>query len=129
MVAVIVLSLLAAALFGTSVALQSYEARRTDSRSSLRPSLLVVLAHRPLWLTGVVGDVAGFALQTAALALGSLVLVQPILTLALVAALIVNARLTKRRLLAWEWRAVAGVVVGLFVFYLAARPTPHSEGV
>jgi len=129
MVAVVLLSLLAATVFGTSVALQSYEAGTTDSRSSLRPSLLIDLAQRPLWLIGLVGDIGGFALQTAALALGSLLIVQPILTLGLVAALMVSARLTKRRLTGWEWRAVGGVVVGLIVFYLAAQPTPHSEGV
>jgi drug/metabolite transporter (DMT)-like permease len=127
MVAVVLLSLVAAAVFGTAVALQSYEARRVDAAASLRPGLLVTLAKRPIWLIGLAGDVGGFAIQTAALTLGSIVVVQPLLTLGLLVALGVGARLDRRRLLAWEWRAVAGVLVGLVVFFVAAQPTSASK--
>lgn len=129
MVVVVVLSLLAALAFGASVALQSHEASAVAARRSLRLGLLTSLATRPLWLIGLVGDVGGFALQTAAVSLGSLVVVQPLLTLNLVVALSVGARLARRRLKGWEWRAVAGVLGGLVVFYVAARPTTRSEAV
>jgi len=128
-VAVVVLSLLAAVVFGTAVAVQNREAGTIDARVSLRPGLLVALARRPLWLIGLGGDIGGFALQTAALAYGSIVVVQPLLTLGLVVSLGVGARLSRRHLLRWEWTAVAGVIIGLVVFYVAARPTPTSRAV
>ncbi len=126
---VVVLSLLAASAFGVSVALQSHEASAVAARRSLRLGLLASLATRPLWLIGLAGDIGGFVLQLAALSVGSLVVVQPLLTLNLVVALSVGARLARRRLKGWEWRAVVGVLAGLVVFYLAARPTTQSEAV
>jgi drug/metabolite transporter (DMT)-like permease len=128
-VVVVVLSLLAASAFGASVALQAHEATEVAIRSSLRFGLLASLATRPLWLIGLVGDIAGFVLQTAALSFGSLVVVQPLLTLGLIVALGVGARLAHRALQGWEWRAVAGVLGGLVVFYVAARPTTQSDAV
>ena len=126
---VVLLSLLSAAVFGTSVAIQHHEAKEIDPALSLRPGLLASLARRPLWLVGLVGDIGGFALQTVALTFGSLVVVQPMLTLALVVALAVGAWLSRRRLAGWEWRAVAGVVLGVVVFYAAAMPTTDSDAV
>ncbi|MGZ7087689.1 MAG: DMT family transporter [Ilumatobacteraceae bacterium] len=126
---VVVLSLLAASAFGVSVALQSHEASAVPTRRSMRLGLLATLATRPLWLIGLAGDIGGFVLQLAALSFGSLVVVQPLLTLNLVVALSVGARLARRRLKGWEWRAVVGVLAGLVVFYVAARPTTESEAV
>ncbi|MGZ4793938.1 MAG: DMT family transporter, partial [Ilumatobacteraceae bacterium] len=126
---VVVLSLLAASAFGVSVALQSHEASAVPTRRSMRLGLLATLATRPLWLIGLAGDIGGFVLQLAALSFGSLVVVQPLLTLNLVVALSVGARLARRRLKGWEWRAVVGVLAGLVVFYVAARPTAESEAV
>jgi drug/metabolite transporter (DMT)-like permease len=128
-VVVVVLSLLAASAFGASVALQAHEATAVAIRRSLRFGLLASLATRPLWLIGLVGDIAGFVLQTAALSFGSLVVVQPLLTLGLIVALGLGARLAHRALKPWEWRAVAGVLGGLVVFYVAARPTTQSDAV
>jgi drug/metabolite transporter (DMT)-like permease len=128
-VVVVVLSLLAASAFGASVAVQAHEATAVAARRSLRLGLLASLATRPLWLIGLVGDIGGFALQTAALSFGSLVVVQPLLTLGLIVALGVGARLAHRALKGWEWRAVAGVLGGLVVFYIAARPTTQSDAV
>ena len=126
---VVVLSLLAASAFGVSVALQSHEASAVAARRSMRLGLLTSLATRPLWLIGLAGDIGGFVLQVAALSVGSLVVVQPLLPLNLVVALSVGARLAHRRLKGWEWRAVVGVLCGLVVFYIAARPTTQSEAV
>ncbi len=128
-VVVVVLSLLAASAFGASVALQAHEATAVAARRSLRLGLLASVATRPLWLIGLAGDICGFALQTAALSFGSLVVVQPLLTLGLIVALGVGARLAHRALRGWEWRAVAGVLGGLVVFYIAARPTTQSDAV
>ncbi len=123
------LALLAAGVFGVAVAFQLHEASALDTGQTLRPGMLVRLVRRPLWLVGLGGDVLGFGLQTAALSVGSLVVVQPVLTTALLVSLGVGARLARRRLRGWEWRAVAGVVGGLVVFLLVARPTEHSDAV
>ena len=98
-----------------------------DPARSLRPRLLLGLMIRPLWLLGLLGDIGGFALQTAALTLGSLVIVQPILTLSLVVSLLIGARFERRRLVAWEWRSVSGLLAALSVFLVVARPTSHSD--
>ena len=123
----VALALMAATVYGLAVAAQFSQAAAADAKDSLRPRLLIGLVVRPVWLLGLVGDMGGFALQTAALATGSLVVVQPILTLSLVVSLPVGARLQRRSLRRWEWLAIAGTVGGLAVFYLAARPTAHSH--
>jgi drug/metabolite transporter (DMT)-like permease len=123
----VVFALMAAAVYGVAVALQNHEAALSDPGDSLRPRLLLGLMARPLWLLGVAGDIGGFALQTAALALGSLIVVQPILTLALVVSLMLGTRLDRRPLRRRDWVAVAATLSGLSVFLGVARPTEHSS--
>jgi drug/metabolite transporter (DMT)-like permease len=123
------LAVLAALVYGAAVAVQHREASAMDTASSLGPRLLLGLMVRPLWLLGLLGDVGGFALQTAALTMGSLVVVQPILTLSLVVSLMLGARFAARPLQPWEWRSVAGLLLGLSVFLVVARPTSHSNAV
>ena len=123
----VLLAMLGAVVYGVAVALQHHEAAASDLRKSLRPGLLFSLLARPLWLIGLAGDVGGFALQTAALALGSLVVVQPILTLALVVSLVVGARLRRTALTVREWLAVVGTLAGLSTFLVVAQPTEHSN--
>jgi drug/metabolite transporter (DMT)-like permease len=125
----VLLAVLAALVYGAAVAVQHREAAEMDAASSLRPRLLLGLMVRPLWLLGLLGDVGGFALQTAALTLGSLVVVQPILTLSLVVSLLLGARFAARRLQTWEWGSVGGLLAGLSVFLVVARPTSHSDAV
>ena len=125
----VLLAALAAVVYGMAVAVQHREAAAIDPLRSLRPSLLFGLMVRPLWLLGLVGDIGGFALQTAALTVGSLVVVQPILTLSLVVSLLLGAQLDGRVLRRWEWGAVAGTLAGLAVFLVVARPTTHSDAI
>jgi drug/metabolite transporter (DMT)-like permease len=125
----VLLAALAALLYGAAVAVQHHEAAAVDPASALRPRLLLDLLRRPLWLIGLLGDIGGFALQTAALALGSLVVVQPILTSSLVVSLVLEARLGHRRLHRTEWTALGGILVGLTVFLVVARPTAHSDAI
>ena len=125
----VVLAALAALLYGAAVAVQHHEAAAVDPAAALRPRLLLDLVRRPLWLIGLVGDIGGFALQTAALAIGSLVVVQPILTSSLIVSLVLEARLARRRLHRREWTALGGILVGLAVFLVVARPTAHSDAV
>ena len=121
------LALLSAAVYGAAVALQQHEAKATPHELALRPALLVRLARRPLWLVGMAGDIGGFALQATALAVGSLVVVQPVLTTNLLFALVLSALLVSGRLSGRQWRAAVAVVAGLVVFLIAARPTARSQ--
>jgi drug/metabolite transporter (DMT)-like permease len=125
----LVLALLSAAVYGGAVALQQHEATAVPHELALRPGLLIRLARRPLWMIGMAGDIGGFALQTAALAVGSLVVVQPVLTTNLVFALVLSALLVHRRLSGLQWRASIAVVAGLVVFLLASRPTTRSHAI
>lgn len=76
-----------------------------------------LLRDRRWWLGSLV-SAGGFALQAAALGLGSVLLVQALLVSSLLFALLISARLTRRRVTGWEWvwavllaSAVAVIVV------------------
>ena len=120
-------ALVAAAVFGIAVAVQQHEAARAEVKATLRPGLLMRLARRPIWLLGLVGDIGGFGLQTWALAIGSVVVVQPVMSTNLVFALVGSALLARRRLRRRQLCAIAGTVGGLVVFLVVASPTAHSE--
>ena len=122
----IALALFAALVFGLGVALQQRAALEVPSEHALRLSLLARLARRPLWLAGLACEIGGFALHAAALARGSLVLVQPILTLDLVFTLAIGAVWTHHRLTTRDWIGVACTLVGVSAFLVAASPTEQS---
>ncbi|MGH3869379.1 MAG: DMT family transporter [Pseudonocardiaceae bacterium] len=121
----VVLALVAAVCFGTASVLQHQGANQVRRRFPLNPGLLIDVAHQPLWLLGVVAEVAGVALHMVAVNLGALSVVQPLLTVGLVVALPLQAVLgrpvSRRSLL-----AAALTVAGLAVF-LAVQPTIQSR--
>ena len=49
----------AAMSFGVTGPLQNRATKRVPSREALRPSLLVDLAHQPLWVLSIVATVVG----------------------------------------------------------------------
>jgi hypothetical protein len=88
----------------------------------LDPRLLVRLIHRPLWIAGGAADLTGAGLHGAALALGPLALVQPLLVSGLILAVPLEAALDRRRP---GGRDLAGVIlsaVGLATFIIVADP-------
>jgi hypothetical protein len=125
----IILAIAAAAVFGCGVALQQSAAAERPDSEAFRPGLLVGLARRPRWRLGLLADIVGFGLQAAALRQGSLVVVQPILTLALVFALWIAASLNHTKIQRADWMAVAVVLTGLTLFGVAAEPGETSVGV
>ena len=66
------------------------------------------LARKPRWVAGIAADGLGFAAQAAALAIGRLVVVQPLLATAVVFSLPLNAKLgaaSLRAVTSWRpWR-------------------------
>jgi len=121
------LALASAFVFGTGVALQLKAALEVPQEYALRLGLLTRLIRRPLWLLGLLCDIAGFALQAAALASGSLVVVQLILTIDIVFTLAITAswapgQQVHRR----DWIAVGATLVGLGVFLGTTQPSGGS---
>ncbi len=115
-------AVLSSAIFGVGVALQQRPARAVPQQHSARPMLLLTLVRRPIWVLGVVAEIAGFVLQVLALRTGSLVVVQPVLTVSLLFTIGLTALWSEATISATEWVAVAAVVVGLSVFMILASP-------
>lgn len=120
----ILLGLLAAASFAGGSLLQQHAARSVPEHHSLRPSLLLQLARRPIWLGGVVAMVGGYLLQAVALGLGPVALVQPVISTELAFAVPLSIALGQGHGGLREWGGTALTVVGVAVFVAAASPAP-----
>ncbi|MEU2034357.1 DMT family transporter [Nocardia amamiensis] len=116
--AAVLCALLAALLFAVGAVAQQRAAAAVPEGESLVRSLL----RSPRWWAGVVGDTGGYAMQVAALALGAVLLVQPILVSALVFALPLSARLNNRRVTSGTWAAALALTAALACFLLVGNP-------
>ena len=92
----IVLALLAALLFALGTVLLQ-KAGMAEPEGGSSAGLLLRMARRPLWLAGIACAGLGFVLQAAALSLGRLAVVQPLLVSSVVFALPLGAKLTGQR--------------------------------
>ncbi|MCP2294018.1 hypothetical protein APR11_000422 [Nocardia amikacinitolerans] len=117
----VVCALVAALLFAVAAVAQQRAAAAVPEEQSL----VGALVRSPRWWAGVGGDVGGYAMQVAALALGPVLLVQPILVSSLAFALPLSARLNRRRVGARNWAAASALVAALACFLLVGNP---SEG-
>jgi drug/metabolite transporter (DMT)-like permease len=124
----VVLALLSSALFGAGVALQQRPASEVPMELAARPGLLFRVARQPIWLLGVVAEIAGFVLQVIALRHGSLVVVQPLLTTSLLFTIALAGRWTRNPVTGSEWAAIVAVVAGLALFLVVAHPSEQSSG-
>src|SRR5262249_58151463 len=79
--------------------------------------------RRPVWLAGLAAVIVGWGGQAAALGLGRLVVIEPVLATSLLFALALAARRDRRRLSRAEWAATLAVVAGLAVFLVVGQPT------
>ncbi|MFF8835256.1 DMT family transporter [Streptomyces sp. NPDC015130] len=125
----VLFSLFAALSNALATVLQRRAALTVPQSDSFRPGLILDLLHRPLWLAGILAVIAAGVGQAAALATGPLALVQPLFVLELPLALLIATLLTRERLPARLWAAVAGVVAGLGVALVAASPTGNRTRV
>lgn len=122
---VVLLSLAAALAFAVGAVLQQHAAAAQPPEHNMRPTLVIRLVRRPMWLAGIGMNAVGTLLQLGALWKGSLVTVQPLLVCGLLFALPMNAIwLHKRRLGVRECVTAGAVCVGLTMFLLATSPTP-----
>ncbi|MBV8160524.1 MAG: DMT family transporter [Acidimicrobiia bacterium] len=123
---VVVSALGAALLYALAAVAQQRAAAAEPLEHSLRLRLLFNLLHRPLWLVGLMCDVAAFLLQFWALDHGGLVLVQPLLVSGLLFALPLGALISHERMRRSDWVGAGLVVVGLSVFLIVAQPDRGS---
>ncbi|PEG36489.1 hypothetical protein CQY20_18895 [Mycolicibacterium agri] len=80
------------------------------------------------WWSGSLVAAVGFALQAAALGLGSVLLVQALLVTSLLFALPINARVSRRRVTRWEWLWAALLAAAVAVIVTVGNPTEgHSR--
>lgn len=120
------LALLAAALFAVAAAVQQRSAAAVPDDQAGGIRLFLALVRNPRWWAGTLADVGGFVAQAAALGLGSLLLVQPLLVTNLLFALPLGARWAGRRLGRSDWAWAVLLALALAVFVVSGEPT---EGV
>lgn len=126
MALVYVFTLGAALLFGLGSVLQQRVAAEAPPDEALRPRLLWRLARRPLWLAGVGTALVGNLLTGAALAIGSVALVQPLLVTRLLFALPLAAAWARRKIPGRDVAAAAATAGGLLLFLIAGAPEPGT---
>jgi drug/metabolite transporter (DMT)-like permease len=136
---VVFLGLLAAFLFAGAAALQQHAARRDaldrrhepemSGKPVVRPlfGLISRLVRNRMWLLGWLTNLAGFFVQAAALHLGSVALVQPLLVTQLLFALPMATAWSRRWPGALDWFG-GGAITGALVVFLAVRGVAPLEG-
>jgi drug/metabolite transporter (DMT)-like permease len=97
-------------------------AAAAPSNMSLRLRLILEVVRHPVWLFGIGLDIGAYFLEAAALANGSIVLVQTLLVSGLLFALPLSAigRTTKPR--KRDWVAALAVALGIAVFLAVGEP-------
>ena len=116
------LALAAALLFSLGTVLQQQVAATASEEEARGAGFLLRLARKPRWLAGIAADALGFVAQAAALGLGRIVVVQPLLATSVVFALPLGARLEGKRVSRPEVVAALAVAAGLGAFLVLADP-------
>src|ERR1700731_1653600 len=79
------------------------------------------------WWWGAVAAVANYALQAAALSLGSVMLVTALQVTVLLFALPIYARIMHPRVTAWEWIWAAALAISVAVIVMVNNPTSDQQ--
>jgi hypothetical protein len=123
----VLLALGGALCYAVAAVTQQRCAARLASGSAVDLRLVLRLARTRGWQLSMIAVVAGYALHAAALALGRLVIVEPVIPLGLLMALLLGARVEGRWLCWSEWTAAVAAVAGLAVFLVAAEPSGGQQ--
>jgi drug/metabolite transporter (DMT)-like permease len=123
----IALALIAAALFALGSVLQQ-KAGADAPTIGARSGLLLQMVRRPVWLAGVAADGLAFVAQAAALGIGRLAVVQPLLVASVVFALPLGAWLGSQRVGRREVIAAIALLAGLGAFIVVADPAGGHDG-
>src|SRR3954465_11106390 len=95
---VMLLAFAASLCFAVAYVLQYHEAHEAPRGLFLSPRLLIELAHQRLWLRGIAAMRVGNGLRAGAIGIGSLAVIEPILTVSLLFALPLSAAWHRERL-------------------------------
>jgi drug/metabolite transporter (DMT)-like permease len=119
----VVCSVAAAFSYGLSNVLQQHEAEQLPEDETLKLGLLRQLAHRPRWVVGMGADVGGYVFEALALGVGTLVLVQPILSTSLLLSLFLGGAINGRHISRSGWISAVVLAIGVAVFLYMVAPT------
>ncbi|MGZ4677419.1 MAG: DMT family transporter [Acidimicrobiia bacterium] len=97
-------------------------AAAAPSHLSMSPRLILEVVRHPMWLFGIGLDIGAYFLEAAALANGSIVLVQTLLVSGLLFALPLSAIGRETRPRRNDWFAAAAVAGGIAVFLAVGDP-------
>jgi drug/metabolite transporter (DMT)-like permease len=116
------LALLAAFLFAVGTVCMQKGTLEMPEGESEKPGFLLKLIRKPIWVAGIVIDFLGYGAQAVALAVGRLVVVQPLLVTTVVFALPLGVKFTGQRVGRREILGAALVVGGLAIFVILNNP-------
>jgi drug/metabolite transporter (DMT)-like permease len=119
----VLIALAAAICFAFANVLQQRVACRLPVTTAFDTGVLFRLARRPLWLVGFVAIVVSISLQAAALGMGRLVVIEPVLASSLLVALALAAWAEHRKMRPGEWAAAIATFAGLAAFLVASEPS------
>jgi drug/metabolite transporter (DMT)-like permease len=107
----------AALMIGIGDVLQQRSAQQVTDKPVGTFALFGRLLRDRRWWAGSLVAAAGFGLQAAALGLGSVVLVQALLVTSLLFALVINAKVNRRRITRWQgiWAVLLAAAVTVVV--------------
>ncbi|HVW79483.1 MAG TPA: DMT family transporter [Mycobacteriales bacterium] len=130
----IALSFATALCYAAGYVLQYHEAHEAPDRLFLSSKKLILeLVRHRIWVCGVIVMFIGSGLQAAALACGSLAVVEPILCTSLLFALPLSAAWRRERLTRRDWAGALAVCLGLALLLGVGSPSvgkpsmPQSE--
>lgn len=122
----ILLALVASLFTASSSVAQRLAAAPAPGEISFSWRLLTFLLRRPVWFLGVLFMIGGFLFQLAALDVGDLALVQPVIATELLFVFAFLALRYRHGVRAREWCAAVGMAVGLGGFLFLADPSGGS---
>jgi hypothetical protein len=123
----IAFALLAAGCFAVASVSQHRAASQVEVAPALHPGLFLRLARQRAWFLSIGADITGVVLQTVALGLAAVVVIQPTLTSGLLLAVPLYAFLDRRAPTRSELVGATLCTVGLIVFLISAHATPGKE--
>jgi hypothetical protein len=124
----VLLAFVASSLYAVSTSTQALDARETPRSTALRASLIMRLLRRPRWLLGTAAGAAAWPVQLAALALGSVALVQPAMGFGLIVLLVLGAAMLHERVTGRDALGVLAIAAAVAVLGWAAPPTTGGFG-
>jgi hypothetical protein len=121
--AAMLIAVAAAICFAVANVLQQRVAAALPSAAAFDTGVLIRLARRPLWLLGFLAVIVSISLQAAALGLGRLVVIEPVLASSLLVALALSAWVEHRGMRPVQWAAAIATFAGLAIFLIASQPS------